>query len=154
MTVTEQEKRLIDRQGYAPTGGIPHTIYWTPDGRKLSKIPSTVVYNLIEDGNVVGSGTRDANLDPLPKGKGWLLSPPQNPVPYCSGCDNWHDTEELVAECVKAATGKAAKWEEWARKEKEGEALAQGKVLEEMKIEMLELKSIVLELTKAIKEKQ
>ena len=151
MVVTAREKELIDRQGYAPTGGIPHTIYYTPDGRKFNKVPSTVVYNLKDDeGNVTGSGTRDANLDPLPKGKGWLLQPPANPVPYCEGCDNWHDTEELVAECIKAKKASAAKWDEWARKEQEGAALAQGKEIAEMKVDMLEMKSMMGEILKKL----
>lgn len=149
MTVTAKDKAAIKKQGYADIGGIPRQTYWTPDGRKVQGIASWREYNLKDDeGNVTGSGVRDANLD-----KGWLLQPPTEKKPYCAGCDKWHDTEEEVIKCIAEREESTRKWEERARKEKEGEAMAQGKEMEEMRTEMLELKGMVHELTQALKEK-
>jgi len=148
MTVTAKEKKDIKRQGFAYTGGIPRQLYWTPDGREIQAIPSMREYNRKdEEGNVIGTGTRDANLD-----KGWLLSPPKDPKFYCAGCDKWHDTEEEVVKCIAEREEKTNKWNEWARKEKEGESMAQGKEIEELHTEVYELKGMIHELTQMIKE--
>lgn len=150
MTVTIKEKADIKKQGYASVGGIPKTTYWTPDGREIKAIASKREYNTKDaEGNVVGSGTRDANLD-----KGWLLAPPAKPKPYCAGCDKWHDTKKEVAGCRALKEEKVRKWKAWAEKEKAGEAMTQAKELEEMRLEMLELKGLVYELTTALKEKK
>ncbi len=136
MTVTAKDKELIKRQGYAPIGGLPRQIYWTPDGREVRAIKSEREYNIKdEEGNVTGSGLRDANLD-----KGWLLTPPTDPKPYCAGCDRWHDTEEEVTLCIATKQEKAKKWEDWARKQREGEAMEQAKELEELKLTQFEMK--------------
>lgn len=148
MTVTTKEKREITKQGFARTGGIPRQTYWTPDGRKIEAIASMREYNRRdENGDVVGTGTRDANLD-----KGWLLQPLQEPKPYCVGCDKWHDTDEEVMMCIANKEEKARKWEEWARKEKADEAKAQGKEIEDLRVELYELKGLVHELTQTLKE--
>lgn len=140
--ITKQEEKLIKRQGYAPTGGIPRKLYWTPDGREVRAIASEREFIKKDDeGTVIDSGIRDANLD-----KGWLTQPPQNPVPYCSGCDKWHDTDEEVTLCIAEKQKQAEKWEAWARKENEGEATLQAKEMEEMSNQILELKGMIYEL--------
>jgi len=148
MTVTAKEKAEIKKQGFANTGGIPRTTYWTPDGRTIQSIPSWREFRAKDaEGNVTGSGVRDANLD-----KGWLPYPPQDPKPYCAGCDKWHDTEEEVIVCIADKQEKAAKWEEWARREKQQESKDQQNDVENLRVEVLELKGTVYELIKAIKE--
>ena len=150
MTVSAKEKAQIKRQGYADVGGIPRQTYWTPDGREVKGIASWREYNIKDDeGNVTGSGVRDANLD-----KGWLLQPPRRKKPHCDGCDKWHDTKKEVIECTAKREESARRWDDWAKKEKEGEAMAQGKELEDLKSEMFELKGMVHELTQALKERK
>ena len=53
---------------------------------------------------------------------------------------------ERPADVLTKGLWKARKWEEWARKEKEGEAMAQGKEMDEMRVEIQELKGMVYEL--------
>ena len=147
MTVSAKEKEQIRKQGYASTGGIPRTTYWTPDGRKIEAISSMRGFNKKDkNGDVIGSGTRDANLD-----KGWLLQPPQEPKPYCGGCDNWHDTDEDVIQCIANKEAKTQKWEDWARKQAKKNKDIQGGETEELRVEVCELKGMVYELTQALK---
>ncbi len=142
MTVTTKEKTDIKRQGYAITGGLPRNTYWTPDGRRIEAIPSMRTFNQKdEEGNVIGSGTRDANLD-----KGWLLAPPSDPKPYCAGCDNWHDTEEEVTLCIAMKEVETKKWEDHARSQRASQDASQGKEIENLKDDMLEMKGMIFQL--------
>ena len=76
-------------------GGLPRSTYYTPDGRVLRAIAAWREYVVKDkEGNVTGSGTRDANLD-----KGWLLAPPAVLKPFCRGCDGWHETLAEVEQC-------------------------------------------------------
>ena len=76
-------------------GGLPRTTYYTPDGRIIRAIPNIREYIIRnKEGQITGSGTRDANLD-----KGWLLSPPTILKLFCKTCDRWHDTQEEVKAC-------------------------------------------------------
>lgn len=82
-------------------GGIPRTIYYTPDGRIKKAIPQMRDYVVKDkEGKVIKSGTRDANLD-----KGWLLYMPKEKKLFCPTCDMWHDTQIEVDAC-KVAQGK------------------------------------------------
>ncbi len=152
MTVTEQKQEEIKRSGYGISGdigGIGKQTYYTPDGRRIRAVPSERDYVLKDkDGKVIESGIRDANYD-----KGWLPIMPRNPAPHCDGCDNWHSTEEEVSICIAKRRDDAEKWEKWAKEKQKGEAFEQGKEMESMRIEMLELKGMVHELTQALKEK-
>ena len=148
MAVTAKEKKEIRKNGFAYTGGIPKQTYWTPDGREIQSIPSMREFNRKDsEGNITGTGTRDANLD-----RGWLLSPPKDPKPYCAGCDKWHDTEEEVIKCIAERAEKARQWEDWAKKEKEGNGVAQEEEVEGLRVEVLELRGLIHELTQMIKE--
>ena len=92
----ETEVNPLELKAKVYLDGIPRKKYWTPDGREIRAIPAWRDYNIIENGKRKQGGTRDANYD-----KGWLESPPQNPVPYCKYCDRWHDTQEEVDKCGK-----------------------------------------------------
>lgn len=67
---------------------IPRQRYFTPDGREELKIPQ---HHERKDGVVY-----DIFL-----AQGYTLTPPENPKPYCSGCDRWHDTQEEVNACIE-----------------------------------------------------
>lgn len=147
MTVSAKEKEQIRKQGYASTGGIPKMRYWTPDGRQIEAIPSMREFNRKdENGDVIGSGTRDANLD-----KGWLLQPPQDPKPYCGGCDKWHDTDEEIIQCIADKGTNTREWDDWARKQVKKDKDIQGGEIEELRVEVKELTGMVYELTQALK---
>lgn len=151
MTVTKQQEDVIARTGYGVSGeigGIGRQTYYTPDGRRIRAIPAIRDYVMKDDkGKVIESGTRDANYD-----KGWLPIMPKDPVPYCTGCDNWHDTQEEVDACISEKKDKAEKWEVYAKKQQKGEAMEQAKDVEDLRVEVLELKGMIHDLTKAIKE--
>ena len=148
MSLTVKEKQDIKRQGFARTGGIPRQTYYTPDGRQIQAIPSIRQYNTKdESGEVTGTGTRDANLD-----NGWSLTPPKRKKPYCAGCDNWHNTKEEVIKCIAQKQETAQKWNEWANKQQASEAMERGKELEELKLEVLELRGELREVLQALKE--
>src|SRR3972149_5906916 len=56
------------------TGGAQKKQYWTPDGRILFLVPQIRQYvRKDKDGNVIASGTRDANMD-----KGVFFFPPSS----------------------------------------------------------------------------
>lgn len=117
------------------TGGAPKRRYWTPDGRVIMMTPQ-VVTRKFRDGSV---DQVDANYD-----KGWLTVPPKSPLPYCSGCDNWHDTEEEVKACVAEKAKTAARWEAHGKKKlKETDSQVE---IEGMRAEMSELKDMVAKL--------
>jgi len=101
----EEKKKLVASADFGISGdigGLPKTTYYTPDGRVIKKIPSWRQYVIKDkDGNVIESGTRDANYD-----KGWLPIMPTELKLYCSGCDRWHDTQEEVDACI----AKKDKW--------------------------------------------
>ena len=90
--------QAIERAGFGVSGdigGLPRTTYYTPDGRIIRAIPNIREYTVKnKDGDVIHSGTRDANLD-----KGWLLSSPSTPKLFCRTCDGWHDTQEEIKAC-------------------------------------------------------
>ena len=80
---------IRDKQGNLLVANrTPRQKYYTPDGREILKIPQKrtrqdgVVYDLF-------------------LALGYTLTPPENPKPYCPGCDMWHDTQEAVAECIE-----------------------------------------------------
>ena len=90
-------------------GGVLKKTYYTPDGREIKTSPAMRTFANPATGE---GGIRDANYD-----KGWLDQPPVNPLPYCTACDKWHNTQEEVDKCI-AARKKAAKiWERKANKE-------------------------------------
>lgn len=66
----------------------PRNRYYTPDGREELKIPQ---HHERKDGVVY-----DIFL-----AQGYTLTPPENPKPYCSGCDRWHDTQDEVETCIE-----------------------------------------------------
>jgi|TARA_Y100000310_G_scaffold247250_1_gene252821 hypothetical protein len=149
MVVTKKQERQIKKQGYADIGGLPRNTYWTPDGRQVQAIASMREYNVKDgDGEVIGSGTRDANLD-----KGWLTSPPQDPKPYCTGCDKWHNTEEEVILCISKKEEDAKKWEEYARKEQNKEQSVVIDRVDTLEVDMLEVKGGISEILKLLKGK-
>lgn len=143
MTVTKQAEESIQRTGYGISGeigGIGRQTYYTPDGQRVRAIPAIRDYVIKKDGKVIESGTRDANYD-----KGWLPVMPKELKPHCDGCDNWHDTEEEIETCITNRQVYAKKWETRAKKETEGEAMAQGKEMEDMRVEIQELKGMLYE---------
>ena len=153
MTVTTQQEEVIKKSGYGISGdigGIGRQTYYTPDGRRIRAIPNMRDYIMKDkDGKVIESGTRDANYD-----RGWLPVMPKDPKPHCDGCDNWHNTEAEVKTCITKKNADAKRWEKWAKEKQKGEAFEQGKEMESMRVEMLELKGMVHELTQALKEKK
>ena len=118
------------------TGGLPKKRYWTPDGREIHAIEAMITYVDKETG---ASGEIDSNIYE----RGWLPSPPVNPLPYCKGCDNWHKTQEEVEKCIENKRVKAEKWDKWAKKNQKGEAMEQAKEMEKMREEMRELKGML-----------
>ena len=92
----------IKQAGYGLSGdigGLPRTTYYTPDGRAIKAFPDTREFVKRQGGKVVGTGTRDANLD-----KGWLLSPPLELKQFCPTCDRWHDTKAEISACKRNQT--------------------------------------------------
>ncbi len=95
-------------------GGLPRTNYYTPDGRTIQAIPQIREFvRKDKDGNIIGTGKRDANLD-----KGWLLTKPIVLKLYCRWCTTWHDTVKEINACgasqqkfIKQAEFKAKKEE-------------------------------------------
>lgn len=150
--VTKQQEQSIERSGYGISGdigGIGRQTYFTPDGRRIRAIPAIRDYVLKnKDGKVIESGTRDANFD-----KGWLPVMPKDLKPHCDGCDNWHDTEDEVSQCISGRKKEAKKWGDKAKKEKKGEATEQAQDVESLRIEVLELKGEVQALIQVVKEK-
>jgi len=146
MTVTAEEKIQISQKGYADVGGTPRTRYWTPDGREKIAIACMRGFNRIEDGKVVESGVRDANLD-----KGWLPYKPEILKPYCPNCDKWHDTKKEVTECGVKKKAHDTAWEKKAVKMKKDESSDFNKVKEEvteLKSDMADIKNMLLQLLK------
>jgi len=142
MTVTAKEHQDIKRNGFAYTGGLPRRLYWTPDGREIKAIPSEREFRRTDpETQEVTTGIRDANLD-----KGWLTEPPKNPLPYCSGCTNWHATQEEVDECIDRKEATQRKYDDQALKQQQGEAMAQAKEMDDLKVEVQELKGSIHEL--------
>lgn len=94
MTVTAEEKEQIKQKGFAYTGGLTKYKYWTPDGQEIFAVPNIRTFNRIKDGKVIGSGTRDANLE-----NGWLDRKPEVLKPHCPNCNKWHDTQEEIDKC-------------------------------------------------------
>lgn len=96
--VSPERMRVIESVGFGITGdigGLKRTIYWTPDGRMMKAISQIREFVKRDTkGNVVDSGTRDANLD-----KGWLLQKPSVLKLYCPNCDTWHDTAAEIKAC-------------------------------------------------------
>jgi len=94
-------KQTLERDGSAVTdirdkktgkllvnNRTPRQCYYSPDGREEFKIPQ---HHERKDGVVY-----DIFL-----AQGYTLTPPENPKPYCSGCDRWHDTQEEVETCIE-----------------------------------------------------
>lgn len=71
--------------------GIPKVKYYTPDGREELKIPQQ-------------RQRQDGVIYDIFLAQGYTLTPPENPKPYCKGCDKWHDTQEQVDECIGKKT--------------------------------------------------
>ena len=131
----------IEASGYGVSGdigGLPRQTYYTPDGRTVRAIPCWRDYVKRENGEVIETGTRDANYD-----KGWLPIMPTELKPHCPHCNEWHDNQEGIDAC---AIAKKKQWE-W------GERLARKFKKEEheditsLKSEIDELKEMVKKLT-------
>ena len=110
----------IDQIGYGLSGdigGLPKNTYYTPDGRVIRAIAAMREYVVKDkDGKVIGTGTRDANLD-----FGWLLTPPKELKPHCRTCDRWHDTLEEIEQCGQTQAGFIARVTRKAKKEADSE---------------------------------
>ncbi len=118
--VNPQEDR---RRGYSDS--VLKRTYWTPDGRRVEAIPQM---HGTSSGDV-----RDANLD-----RGWTLNPPVNLKPHCPYCDQWHDTEEQIAQC---GSERAKKTAEMQKKVAEQFKSADTAKIENLKNEVSSLKS-------------
>lgn len=121
---------------------FPRNTYYTPTGKKILVIPQLREYvRKDKDGQVIESGTRDANLD-----NGWLLQPPRPDELKvgCSACGKWHDTKAQVAKCIKATKAKAEAWELRAQKLLKKES--SNKELDSLKAELAELKQMIKDL--------
>jgi len=111
----------------------PRTRYYTPDGREQWKIPQQrersdgVIYDLF-------------------LAQGYTLTPPANPLPYCKGCDNWHDTQEEVDACIE----KKRKFAEAMQQKAEREFSKEQKVKDKT---IADLEDKVDKLTKLLEEK-
>lgn len=144
--LTPAERTRLEETGVTQvggvTGGAKKQRYWTPDGREIWAEPAMrtwVKRNAKRE--TIDSGTRDANLD-----SGWLLQPPTNPKPYCSGCDKWHDTQEEINGCLAKKQAFTERWEKKARamKKKEGGEVEEIKEdVEELKSDMSDIKSML-----------
>lgn len=114
--VDPDKMRAIESGGYGFNGyigGLPKVTYYTPDGRMIKAIAQIRGYvKRDKDGNVIETGSRDANLD-----KGWLPYKPQILKPFCSGCNEWHDTLGEIEECKAIQSARVAKAEVHARAE-------------------------------------
>lgn len=136
-------KQSIKRAGFGisgDVGGLPRKTYYTPDGRIIRAIPSMREYRR-KNGGDWEEGTRDANYD-----KGWLSEMPEKLKPYCSGCDNWHNTEEEIKGCIRVKEAKAKKWEAFARKFKKEDSAAKEEEIVSLKNDVSELKDMVAKL--------
>ena len=128
----------IDQIGYGLSGdigGLPKNTYYTPDGRVIRAIAAMREYVVKDkDGKVIGTGTRDANLD-----KGWLLTPPKELKPHCKTCDRWHDTLEEVEQCAQKQAEFIARVTRQAKDEQVDEVAS-------LKSQVAELKALVSKL--------
>jgi len=126
------------------TGGAQKKQYWTPDGRILFLVPQIRQFvRKDKDGNVIASGTRDANMD-----KGYLSHPPSEAEKkvFCRWCDTWHDTQVEVEACQIANKKIEAQREAMARQELANQTI-------EKDNEISKLNSRIEQLEKLIKEK-
>ena len=133
----KETKQQIAELGYGlagDIGGQHKQRYWTPDGREILTQPSLRTYIKKENGKVVESGVRDANLD-----KGWLSQPPTNPKLRCFHCDRWHDTKEEIDQCGAKKKAFDTKYMKRAKKDvgKNGDEVA------ELRNEMSEMKELL-----------
>jgi len=141
MVVTAEEKQQIAQKGFADIGGTRKKRYWTPDGREMFAVPLMKDWVKIKDKKIIGSGTRDANLD-----KGWLLESPSEPKPYCPYCTNWHDTQKEIDACGVKKNRFAKLYEKKALKEKSEENKGLQTEVAELKSEMSDIKSMLTKL--------
>ena len=116
--LTDEQREQIESTGYGITGkvgGRNLQTYYTPDGREVRLEPSLRNYVRKDiEGKIVGSGTRDANLD---KGLLPYLLPDGMRQLECPYCRKWHRTQEEVDQCGIKTKADADKWEKIARKE-------------------------------------
>ncbi len=144
---TIASKETIERVGYGVKGnigGLPRKTYYTPDGRVIKAIASDRNYRKLVDG-VWEEGVRDANLD-----KGWLTSMPTELKPYCSGCDQWHDTDEEVNACIEKKKAQVKKWLAYdAKIRKQGNVQTDDTEINELKGQLEELKDMMAKLLAA-----
>lgn len=150
MMVTKQKEDEIRRVGYGISGdigGIGKQTYFTPDGRRIRSVPNTRDYVLKDkDGKVIESGTRDGNFD-----KGWLPVMPTELKPHCDGCGDWHDTQEGVDKCIKGKEEQTRKWDEYAEQQKKKNTDAQNGDVEELRVEVLEMRGQMNEILEILK---
>ncbi len=148
--VTKQKEDEIRRVGYGISGdigGIGKQTYFTPDGRRIRAVPNTKDYVLKDKGGkVIESGTRDGNFD-----RGWLPVMPTELKPHCDGCGDWHDTQEGVDECIEGKEEQTRKWDEYAEGQKKKNTEAQGGDVEELRVEVLEMKGQMNEILNILK---
>lgn len=91
-------------------GGPQKQMYYTPSGEEVWAIPGLRQWvRKDENGRVVASGTRDANLD-----KGWTTTPPTELKLNCGACSYWHDTEDELVACKEKRDATARAWEKKA----------------------------------------
>ena len=147
-TVTEAEAVAQIKSGadFAITsafGGDAKKNYWTPDGRRLLLIPQMRQFVKKDaKGNVIASGTRDANLD-----KGYLTHPPSESEKkvFCQWCDTWHDTQVEVDACKVAYDKLEAHREAMARQELSNEAIKKDTEIESLNKRIADLEKLIKE---------
>lgn len=146
MTVTAEDKLQIKQKGYADIGGLQKNHYWTPDGREVVAVPAMRTYNVIENGKVIESGVRDANLD-----NGWFLQKPAILKPHCPHCDRWHDTQKEIDKCGVNKIAFNKKWDKLAQKMKAdegGEVNSLKTEVDGLKEDVSQIKDMLLQLLK------
>lgn len=154
----EAQKRRLESEQFllskVPSGGPRRQTYYTPDGRKIQQFPQMREYVLKDkDGNIIETGTRDANYD-----HGWLPSspPPQLRKPYCPSCDKWHDDEAGVEACRKRRQAEVEaqqrKVQERLDRERAKAASSNGADarIDQIEASLAEVKGLVMELIKRL----
>lgn len=141
ITVSKEKMQAIESSGYGLNGyigGLSRTTYYTPDGRVIKAVPDMRSYvRRDKNGNVIESGTRDANLD-----KGWFLQMPKEKKLFCPHCDMWHDNQVEVQTCEIQQRKMIEKYANQAKKEETDRTT-------DLEAQVAELKATVAKLLEA-----
>lgn len=144
--LSPEQRAELESQGTTISeefGGAKKTRYWTPDGREILALPSMRTWIKKKDSKVINSGIRDANLD-----AGWLLQPPTKLKPYCSHCDNWHNTQKEIDACGAKKKTFDDKWAAKAKRMRRNEGGEIEERVEKLESGITDIKQMLAQLLK------